>query len=271
MSGSRGIGGGLPQIADQRFLANFTGAPALPAATQLIAGANIVLTPGVSDLTIAATTGSTASGTVTIVNTGDGLTGGPITSSGTVSITTSGVTPAMLSFTPMGVLITSSAQSGTTTTIVFSSIPNTYRHLLVLASGRSDGGASVGVNTLVQFNADTGANYDVVAPQLQNVTYQANTAAGGTSIMAGIIPWSSSTALNAGWTQVLIFNYRDNSLFKTCRVEGASIGATTAGTTFVWRMAGGLWRSTASITTVSIALSAGNWATGSFASLYGLN
>jgi hypothetical protein len=40
--------------------------------------------------------GSSASGTVTSVDTGAGLTGGPITSTGTISIATSGVTNAML-------------------------------------------------------------------------------------------------------------------------------------------------------------------------------
>lgn len=55
MSGSKGpLSGGLTPIADQRFLGNFTGAPATPAATEIVQGANITLTPGAGTLTIAA-------------------------------------------------------------------------------------------------------------------------------------------------------------------------------------------------------------------------
>lgn len=56
----------------------------LPNSVRLIQGSNITLTPGTNTLTISAS--SSGTGTVTQVNTGTGLTGGPITTTGTVSI-----------------------------------------------------------------------------------------------------------------------------------------------------------------------------------------
>lgn len=60
----------------------------------LVAGSNVTITPSGNDLTISAASG--AGGTVTQVNTGAGLTGGPITTTGTISIANDGVTTAML-------------------------------------------------------------------------------------------------------------------------------------------------------------------------------
>jgi hypothetical protein len=61
----------------------------------LIAGSNITITPSGNDLTIAAAGGG-GGGTVTQVNTGAGLTGGPITTTGTISVANDGITNEML-------------------------------------------------------------------------------------------------------------------------------------------------------------------------------
>ena len=60
----------------------------------LVAGTNITLTPSGNNITIEAAGGT--GGTVTQVNTGAGLTGGPITTTGTLSIPNDGITSAML-------------------------------------------------------------------------------------------------------------------------------------------------------------------------------
>ncbi|MEP0861951.1 MAG: hypothetical protein HRF52_11000 [Ignavibacterium sp.] len=60
----------------------------------LVAGSNVTITPSGNDLTISAAGGG--GGTVTQVNTGSGLTGGPITTTGTISIANDGITNAML-------------------------------------------------------------------------------------------------------------------------------------------------------------------------------
>jgi hypothetical protein len=60
----------------------------------LFAGSNITITPSGNNLTISAAGGG--GGTVTQVNTGAGLTGGPINTTGTISIANDGVTSAMI-------------------------------------------------------------------------------------------------------------------------------------------------------------------------------
>ena len=61
----------------------------------LVAGTNITLTPSGNNITINAAGGG-GGGTVTQVNTGAGLTGGPITTTGTISISNDGITSSML-------------------------------------------------------------------------------------------------------------------------------------------------------------------------------
>jgi hypothetical protein len=60
----------------------------------LVAGSNVTITPSGNNLTISSASG--AGGTVTQVNTGAGLTGGPITTTGTISIANDGIATAML-------------------------------------------------------------------------------------------------------------------------------------------------------------------------------
>jgi hypothetical protein len=62
------------------------------AKSTLTAGSGITITNGAGTITIAASGG----GTVTQVSTGTGLTGGPITTTGTISVATNGITNALL-------------------------------------------------------------------------------------------------------------------------------------------------------------------------------
>lgn len=60
----------------------------------LVAGSNVTITPSGNNITISSSGGG--GGTVTQVSTGAGLTGGPITTTGTISVPNSGITSAML-------------------------------------------------------------------------------------------------------------------------------------------------------------------------------
>lgn len=60
----------------------------------IVAGSNVTIIPSGNNLTISAAGGG--GGTVTQVNTGAGLTGGPITTTGTISIANDGITTPML-------------------------------------------------------------------------------------------------------------------------------------------------------------------------------
>jgi len=80
------------KIADAQVVKSLNG---LKDNVNLVAGSNVTITPSGNNLTINAT-GSGGGGTVTQVNTGSGLTGGPITSTGTLSISNDGITTSML-------------------------------------------------------------------------------------------------------------------------------------------------------------------------------
>ncbi len=79
------------KISSGQVVKNING---LTDGVNLTAGSNIIITPSGNTLTISGTGGG--GGTVTQVNTGSGLTGGPITSTGTISISNNGITSAML-------------------------------------------------------------------------------------------------------------------------------------------------------------------------------
>lgn len=65
----------------------------LSGALTLAAGSNITLTPSGNTITISASGGGGGSGTVTSVASGTGLTGGPITTSGTLALADTAVSP----------------------------------------------------------------------------------------------------------------------------------------------------------------------------------
>ena len=79
------------KIADNEVVKSLNG---LTDNVNIAAGSNVVITPAGNTLTISSTGGG--GGTVTQVNTGAGLTGGPINTTGTISIVNDGVTSAMI-------------------------------------------------------------------------------------------------------------------------------------------------------------------------------
>lgn len=167
-------------------------------------------------------------------------------------------------------LISHQAPTGTGV-VTFSSIPSTFKHLLLIGTGRSTAGASPDVNIQLTFNNDTGGNYDSTQHQMQNATQQSNTQAAATSLILGHVPWSGATANNNGSFEFFILNYTDTSLFKSGSGRSTTIGATAAGVSFIARHGGFLWRSTNAINRIDLTLAAGNWAAGSGISLYGIS
>jgi hypothetical protein len=69
----------------------------------LTAGSNVTITNGDGTITISATGGGGGSGTVTQVNTGTGLTGGPVTTTGTISLADTAVTTGTYTYATLTV------------------------------------------------------------------------------------------------------------------------------------------------------------------------
>jgi hypothetical protein len=143
------------------------------------------------------------------------------------------------------------------TSVTFSSIPSTYTDLIIVASTSL---VAVGAtNYLVTYNSDTGSNYS------GTYLYGSGSATGSgrvTSTNNMDISYQPTTSIGNFIFQV--FNYANTTTNKTSlsRSNNATSGGAYA---YV-----GLWRSTAAITTISIAGGTNNIASGSTFSLYGI-
>lgn len=143
-------------------------------------------------------------------------------------------------------MIATQTISSNTTTVTFSSIPNTYTDLKMVMYGPGDN------YFLVRFNGDTSTNYSYIS--LNAITYSGAATAsergtGQTSIMGG----KPDYGLGVGKPSIFVvdvFSYA-GSTTKSCLITGTS-QYTSGG--FLNKNVG-LWRSTSAIT--SLVLDAG--------------
>lgn len=142
-----------------------------------------------------------------------------------------------------------------TTSITFSSIPNTYKDLVIKLDWQSTDGNDY---LFGQFNNDTGNNYN----RLQMGTFN-----GGNSVYSG--PAEAYISLNppygstGGISIMHIMNYANTSMQKT--ILGRS---KTSSSTFVYVQR---WTGTAAINSIKIILSGGGAiGSGAVISLYGV-
>lgn len=151
--------------------------------------------------------------------------------------------------------------------IDFTSIPQTFAHLMVEMYLRGDTAATTTTYSL-RFNADSGANYDVQSLQgAAAVASAAETfAATGVSFT---IPAGTATANVLGRTRVDISHYAgsaNNKIFEAANVYKFG----TASSQLAVQVVGGFWRSNAAINRITLATAAGNFAAGSRVTIYGL-
>lgn len=165
------------------------------------------------------------------------------------------------------VLISEQTPSGTGT-VTFSSIPTIYRDLKVVVRGRGATAATFVAVTL-QFNADTGANYDRQRLGVNNVSITGASNVAQTSLQVGAIAAATATANEAGAVRVDIYDYRGTTFEKvTTSQDGYRTSAVGAGQNAEFYS--GAWRNTAAITQIDMILAAGNFVAGSVVSLYGV-
>ena len=149
--------------------------------------------------------------------------------------------------------IATNTLTATASTITFSSIPQTYTDLVLVASftaGNND--------EKLQFNGDTGANYSWMRLY-----------GDGTSASAGFAPTPTYLRHTGGdlTTQqnviINIFNYANATTHKTTIGRGNNAAIQTTAVA-------GLWRNNAAITSITYSVSANNFSSGSTFTLYGI-
>lgn len=144
--------------------------------------------------------------------------------------------------------------------ITFSSIPSTYTDLRVVITSLNSSNNQDGKLT---FNNDTATNYSdlhVYGDGASAGTYRETSQA-----YIAIFSLSNIVTNGASMAQIDIFSYA-GSTYKTVLIRTANDkngSGSTAATV-------GLWRSTAAITRLDLALTAGNYNAGTTATLYGI-
>jgi len=165
-------------------------------------------------------------------------------------------------------LIQRIAGTGSSGTITFSSIPQTYKHLQVRAVIRSTEAGS-GTNYYTNLNGDSGSNYAAHRLQGDGTSATAAGAATQTGIFTGRAPGGGTTT---GTMAALIFDihdYASTTKYKTVRqLSGQDSNNTYAG---LISLRSGLWQSTSAVTSITFTIdSPANFSTSTTFALYGM-
>lgn len=154
--------------------------------------------------------------------------------------------------------------SGGQSTVDFTSIPGTYKHLQV--RGIANNGETSGYNNqLLRFNGDTGSNYAVHYVAGNGSSASASGSSSGTRINDIFRIPPTSTGHFGGFV-IDVLDYANTNKFKTVRSlnGGDSNGSGWVG------LHSGLWMSTAAITSMTFISSSGNFGQYSSFALYGI-
>jgi hypothetical protein len=156
-----------------------------------------------------------------------------------------------------------------TGTVTFSSIPQTFQDLEIVFYGAGTASAA-NVDIDIRFNGDSGSNYDYQFLQGTAVSAQAAGSVAVSSIRSTSINAASGASSSADQATIRIPAYVNSTLQKSLVTSsGLKNGTSSTSNLFIFAVAG-WWRSTAAITSVSLILSSGNYASGSVVSLYGI-
>ena len=156
----------------------------------------------------------------------------------------------------------------TQASVTFSSIPQTYEHLQLRGSGRTN---EPGYNSALLYmqlgdgSVDTGSNYSYHLMQAGGSASQVYTATGGTyMVLRPMADGPGHTATEYGWVMADILDYVNTNKNTTV------LGYVGLGSGDYVGFSGGLWDSTAAVDTLHIYPNAGDWTRGSEFTLFGI-
>jgi hypothetical protein len=142
--------------------------------------------------------------------------------------------------------------AGGASSITFSSIPSTYKHLQIRTIATTPGTSSIYDQTT--FNSDTGSNYSYHT--LQGSGSAASASAGTSQSYIRLFTWGAGPygAGTTGWPAVGIadiLDYADTNKYKTTRGLGGGDSNSTSQPSIIG-LASGSWRNTNAITSITL-------------------
>ena len=159
---------------------------------------------------------------------------------------------------------TATVDSGGTTSIEFTSIPNTYKHLQLRFNTAN---TSSQVYIRLQFNSDTGSNYAWHEFYGDGSSATATSGTSDTQIMLGRNAYSTNVRTGG---VVDILDYTNTNKYKTTRsLSGFNSNDTDNGNQKI-ELVSGLWMSTNAINSIKVYASGGDITSVSQWSLYGI-
>jgi hypothetical protein len=166
--------------------------------------------------------------------------------------------------------IANASGTGASGVLEFASIPSTYRSLMVIVTGRSDG-AVAGTDIRMTFETSpTAGAYDYQRVRGLATAVTANENIGASDwIEVGTVPGNAATANAYGGAHILIPEYATTGMFKPVRSNALTVTIITSGGIGNDDITG-VWESTAAIDRIRLTLGSGNWTTTSRATLYGI-
>lgn len=170
---------------------------------------------------------------------------------------------------PLGLSLISEL-TAVSSSMSFTSIPSGFRHLLIVGRMRVDTSAE-GDEVKVQFNGDTGGNYDFQQLYGNSATAAASTIRATTSILALRSEAANSRADVFAAGICLVFGYSISGVEKTTLSINQTFGNLSADADLLVLLRSGLWRNTAIITSIALSPNTGpNFVTGTRFQLYGI-
>ena len=162
--------------------------------------------------------------------------------------------------------IATTSLTGSSSDIIFSSIPSTFTDLVIFVIPISSGNSYMGI----QFNSDTssgGSNYSRIAWSSNGTSVAADQRSSRYAIEFDVYESLGTTGSNST-NQINIFNYANTSTFKTIHSKNSGSERNTGG----WGVGhgSGTWRSTDAINSVRLSLNTGTFSSGTRATLYGI-
>ena len=132
--------------------------------------------------------------------------------------------------------------TGSVSTVSFTSIPSTYKHLQIRCAVLTTAG---GIN--IQYNSDTGSNYTY--HQLYGTGAGSAVANAGTAQTSGYIGFNNAAGSNPTAIVCDVLDYQNTNKYKTHRsLAGTSTNSTDGTLTFF----SGLWLNTAAVSSIDI-------------------